>query len=222
MASNSFTDRFALAVSGIFHPLLIPIYMLTILVLVNPFLFGRNDIGLIFITVAINTLILPLVAVAIMRGLDMVSSLMLEDRMERIGPYLVVLILYMWMYFNFNGRGTVPTAYTAFTLGIVIALSVSFFINVFSKISAHAVGMGGLVGMVLTTMLFFDSQGMKLVLGSWGTYRISLSFLLLFIIIMAGLVGSSRLKLKAHIPVEIYGGYLVGFISQLVALKYHF
>lgn len=221
-SSNGFVDRLALIVSGIFHPLLIPIYMLTILILVNPFLFGRNDIDMIFITVAINTLILPIVAVAVMRGLEMIDSFMLEDRMERIGPYLVVLILYLWMYFNFAGRGTVPLAYTAFTLGMVIALSVSFFINVFSKISAHAVGMGGLVAMILITMLYFDEQGLKLALGSLGDYRMSLSLLLLIFILIAGFVGSSRLRLKAHIAPEIYGGYLVGFVSQLIALQYHF
>lgn len=202
--------------------MLVPTYMLVILVMVNPFLFGRGNVDEIFITVAINTLILPLVAVAVMRGLEMIDSFMLEDRMERIGPYLVVLILYLWMYFNFAGRGTVPLAYTAFTLGVVIALSVSFFINVFSKISAHAVGMGGLVGMVLITMLFFDEQGLRLALGGLGNYRISLSFLLLFMIVMAGVVGSSRLKLKAHIAPEVYGGYVVGFVSQLIALQYHY
>jgi membrane-associated phospholipid phosphatase len=222
MQSTSLTDRFALLVSGVFHPLLVPTYMLVILVLVNPFLFGQEDVGLVFITVLINTLILPLVAVGVMRGLEMIDSFHLEDRMERIGPYLVVLVLYLWMYINFTRRGTVPTAYTAFTLGMVIALSITFFINVFSKISAHTVGMGGLVAMVLITMLFFDSQGMKVTLGSLGDFRISLSLLLLFIILIAGLVGSSRLKLKAHVDIEIYGGYLIGFLSQLIALRYYF
>ncbi|PHI19744.1 hypothetical protein CEQ90_10975 [Lewinellaceae bacterium SD302] len=219
---TTFSERIAWLVSGVFHPLLIPSYMLVILVLVNPFLFGREDVGLIFLSVLASTLVLPLVAVAVMRGLEMIDSFQLEDRMERIGPYLVVLILYIWMYLNFARRGTVPTAYTAFTLGMVIALSVSFFINVFSKISAHAVGMGGLVAMVLATMLFFDSQGLKFVLGGLGTYRVSTSLLLLLVIIIAGLVGSSRLRLKAHVPLEIYAGYVVGFISQLIALKYHF
>lgn len=196
--------------------------MLVILVLVNPFLFGREDVGEIFISVFAISLILPLVAVAVMRGLEMIESFQLEDRMERIGPYMVVLIFYVWMYLNFANRGTVPTAYTAFTLGMVIALSVSFFINVFSKISAHAVGMGGLVAMVLLTMLFFDAEGLKIDFGSWGVYRMSTSLLLLLTVVAAGWVGSARLRLNAHVPIEVYAGYAVGFLSQLIALKYHF
>lgn len=222
MTTSRITDFFAWAVSGIFHPLLVPIYLLTLLVAVNPYLFGDYDLGMIFITVFFSTLLLPAVAVAVMRGLEMIDSFLLEDRMERIGPYLVVLILYLWMYFNFARRGTVPEAYTAFTLGIVIALSVSFFINVFSKISMHAVGMGGLVAAVLLVMLFFDSQGLRLDLGLLGQFKVSLSALLLLSVLLAGLVGSVRLRLGAHLPQEVYGGYVVGFVSQIIALNYHF
>ena len=41
-------------------------------------------------------------------------------------------------------------------LGATIALFIAFFINIFSKISAHAVGMGGLVAMVLISIISFS------------------------------------------------------------------
>jgi membrane-associated phospholipid phosphatase len=39
-------------------------------------------------------------------------------------------------------------------------------------------------------------------------------------IIIAGLVGSSSLILRAHEPADIYGGYVVGFLAQFVAMSY--
>lgn len=44
--------------------------------------------------------------------------------------------------------------------------------------------------------------------------------LLLFTLLMAGLVGTARLILDAHQPFDIYGGYLVGFSSQFIALRF--
>ncbi|MEM9835365.1 MAG: hypothetical protein AAF828_02615 [Bacteroidota bacterium] len=227
MKSYTLRDWPALFVSTIFHPLLVPTYMLIILLLVNPFLFGVNGIGeelakQTIMMVFLYTCFIPLISVAVMLGLGMVESIMLEDRMERIGPYLLVLVLYLWVYYNFAKNGQVPTAFIAFMLGIVIALSITFFLNVFTKISAHAVGMGGLTAMVLLTMLLFGPGAMVIPLGSLGSWSISLSLLLILTIITAGLVGSSRLWLKAHVSADIYGGYLIGFVSQLIALRYYF
>ncbi|MEL6357841.1 MAG: hypothetical protein AAFQ37_13015 [Bacteroidota bacterium] len=222
MAKRPIRDYLALGISAVFHPLLIPSYMLIILLIVNPFLFGVSSIweGIampILLLIFLYTCVVPFISVTIMWGLGMVKNLHLEDRMERIGPYLLVLILYMWIYFNFARRGTVPVAYATFMLGIVIALSISFVINVFNKISAHAVGMGGLVAMVLITMLLFGPE--VIAIGNW---TMSLSLLLMLVIAAAGLVGTSRLVLKAHVSADIYGGYLVGFVSQLIALRYYF
>ncbi len=209
-------------ISGIFHPLLVPTYMLLLLLLINPFLFGLRGVGeplarQTLVMVFLYTCFIPLVSVALMKALDMVDSLLLEDRMQRIGPYLLVLVLYLWVYYNFARNGEVPTAYIAFLLGVVIALSVTFFVNIFAKISAHAVGMGGMVGMVLLATVMFGGQAIQL-----GNWFLSLPFLLMLTIIAAGLTSSARLQLEAHTLLDVGMGFLVGFGSQLVALRYYF
>lgn len=105
-------------------------------------------------------------------------------------------------------------------LGAVIGLFIAFFINIFSKISAHAVGMGGLLGMVIITMALSNFDSFVLHSTIIGTFEFSMNALLLFTLLMAGLVGTARLLLDAHTPNDIYGGYLVGFASQFIALRF--
>ncbi len=217
----------AYLLSVVFHPLLVPTYMLILLLLVNPYLFGINGIGepegrLVILLVFLYTFFLPAMAIVVMRYLGLVSSFQMRDKTERIGPYLLTGILYLWVYYNFRQNGQVPTAFTAFMLGTVIALFLAFFINIFTKISTHAVGMGGLVGMVIITMLLFSYNTFNLDLGFLGNYNVTIGTVLLTVILAAGMVGSARLLLQAHDPLDLYGGYLVGFTAQLIALRFFF
>jgi membrane-associated phospholipid phosphatase len=212
----------ALALSGLFHPLLIPTYMYVLLLIINPFLFGSNDFGdersmLTLIMMVLYTFVIPVISVLLMLMLNMVSSVMMEDRMERIGPLLLVMVLYFWIYYNLSQNNDVPTIFSAFLLGVVIALAVSFVVNVMDKISLHAVGMGGLTGMVMISMALFGTQGIGL-----GGITMSLGLLVLIVVLLAGLVGTARLALGAHTHVQIYAGYIVGFLAQWVALKLYF
>jgi hypothetical protein len=52
--------------------------------------------------------------------------------------------------------------------------------------------------------------------------RISNDLMLLLTLIIAGLVGTARLLLNAHQKDEIYGGYVVGILSQMIAIQIYF
>jgi len=82
--------------------------------------------------------------------------------------------------------------------------------------------MGGLVGMVLITMWLFSYDSFAFEAGNFGTLQISMSLVLMTVIVLAGLVGTARMALGAHTPAELYGGYLVGFITQFIALRFLF
>lgn len=212
----------ALALSGIFHPLLVPTYMFILLMVVNPFLFGANGFGekralLTLLMMVLYTAVIPMISVLLMVALNMVGSVMIEEKSERIGPLLLVMVLYFWVYYNLSNSNDVPTIFSTFLLGVVIALGLAFVINVLDKISLHTVGMGGLVGMLMITMGLFGANGIVV-----GDYTVGLGVLLIIGVIIAGLVGTARLALGAHDNVQIYAGYLVGFLSQLVALKFYF
>ncbi len=212
-------------ISILFHPLLMPTYMMALLLLVNPYLFGVNSISeeagkMLLLRIFISTFFIPGTAIVLLRLLGMIDSLEMRDKSERIGPYIITGVFYLWIFYNFLNNSLIPTAYTTFLLGAVIALFVSFFLNIFRKISAHAVGMGGLAGMVIITMLLFSYDTFTLQAPWIGAYELNMNIVLMLVLVIAGLVGTSRLLLQAHEPVDLYGGYFVGFITQFIALRF--
>lgn len=212
----------AWGLSIFFHPLLIPFYMLVILLLVNPYLFGVSHVfdegaRLVLLQVFLYTFFIPATAFTVMYFLGMIGRLDVPEREDRIGPYLVTGMLYLWVYYNFAQTGIMPPAYVSFMLGAVIALFLSFLLNIFSKISAHTVGMGGLIGMLIITLLWFSYGSFQ-----FGEGEVGMLQFLIIAIVLAGAVGTARLVLKAHEPNEIYGGYLIGFAAQIFAFVYVF
>ena len=123
---------------------------------------------------------------------------------------------------NFVNNHQIPTAYTSFVLGATIALFFAFFINIFSKISAHAVGMGGMLGMVVITMLLFSYDTFTVTIFFTQTLQLNMMTVFMLMIILSGLVGTARLILRAHDPRDVYGGFLVGFTAQFIALRFLF
>ncbi|HNL40506.1 MAG TPA: hypothetical protein PKH43_15250, partial [Saprospiraceae bacterium] len=159
---------------------------------------------------------LPGFAVALMKPLGLIKSLEMEDKQDRIGPYIVSGVFYLWLVKNLLSDGQTPQLYVIFALGATIGLFLAFLINIFSKISAHAVGMGGLVAMLLFLVVDWNDAGIVVPLPGGGL-QISTFVVLILGIVLAGLVGTARLALKAHEPADIYRGYAVGFVSILLA-----
>ena len=214
-------------ISFVFHPLLMLTYMLILLLLINPYLFGVSSIGdqlskTLIIRIFLSTFFIPAFSVVMLRFLGMIDSLEMQNKQERIGPYIITGIFYLWMFRNFVSNSHIPTAYTSFVLGATIALFIAFFINIFSKISAHAVGMGGLVSMVVITMVLFSYDTISINSTILGNFQLSLNTVLMAVIVLAGLVGTSRLMLQAHEPRDLYGGFIVGLSSQFIALRFLF
>ena len=212
----------ALVISGLFHPLLIPTYIFLILVGVNPYLFGTSALGESramsnLILIFLDTFLIPAVAVLIMVKLEMINSVMMREKTERIGPLLLVMVLYFWIFWNFSKSNQTPTIFTSFLLGVVIALVIAFVINLLDKISLHATGMGGLVAVSMITLGLFGPNGLSI-----GGVNVGLTLLVLLTVLLAGVVASARLALGAHDRLQLYTGYLVGFVSQVIALKFYF
>ena len=209
--------------SVIFHPLLMVTYMLLILLLVDPYLFGENSVqgGMRnILMVFFSTFIIPLISVLLMKALKLIPSLDLKNSEDRIGPFIVTGVFYLSTFYLVYRIPEMPVAFKACFLGAVIGLFIAFFINLFSKISLHAIGMGGLLGMVMITMQRTQLSYFLINTGIFGVVEVSLFGLLMATILVCGIVGSARLILDAHEPKDLYGGFLVGLATQFIALSF--
>lgn len=198
------------------HPLLVLTYMLLLMLIINPFAFGAHHIGdqrtvILFFYVISTTFLIPGLGVSLLKPLGLIQSLQMRDKQERTGPYIITGIFYLWMFRNFS-NGVVPELYTKFVLGATIGLFFAFFINIFTKISAHATGMGALVAMCL--LLAYEWAGSSIVV---GPILLSINAVLILGVVFAGIVGAARLTAGAHAQAEIWQGYAAGFVAVILA-----
>jgi len=202
-------------------------YMLILLLLVNPYLFGLNSLSekpgkMLLLQVFFSTFFIPAFSMLMLRFLGLVPSLRFRERTDRIIPYVITGVFYVWVLYNFLKNSQIPDAYTSFALGATIGLFLAFFINIFFRISPHTVGMGVLIGMVVITMFLFSYGYFTLDLQALGTWRFNMILLLLVTLVIAGLVGTARQILEVHEPIDLYGGYLIGFAAQVIAFRFIF
>ena len=192
-------QRFAKIVSMLFHPLLIPTYAMLMLVntkthftLVLPENFRYLTVLFVFLT----SFVLPLLIMLILLKLGKIKSLEMVTRQERILPLFIVAIFFYITYYLLK-QGPHFVIFNIFMLGATLLVILSLLINYITKISIHMVALGGLFG----TFIGFDLA-----------LRLDLRALLSVIVLVAGITGFSRLRLKAHTNGQIYGGFLLGTI----------
>lgn len=204
-------------ISFLGHPLLVLTYALLLFIAVNPYAFGARSLSdtravLLLASVFSTTFLIPGFGVALMKPLGLIRSLEMRDKQERIGPYIITGVFYLWLFKNLVSGGQAPMLYTECVLGAAIGLFFAFFINIFTKISAHATGMGGLVAMTWLAARAWTGAPLSL-----GTLDLSLNAALALVAAAAGLVGTARLALGAHTPADLWRGYAAGALAVLLA-----
>jgi len=152
---------------------------------------------LLFVVV-IATVILPLLSVFIMLRFGKISSLYMDDRRERNWPLLQSAIIYAAAFYVLKDKA--PVFIPLFILGAISAMVIAMLINLRWKISLHMIGMGGLCG-GFAALFLIAQEGNPLYLAA--------AFLL------AGMLGTARLLLNAHTPMQILAGFLLGFVLEL-------
>ena len=163
--------------------------------------------------------VIPIIGVLMMRFLGLIDGLEMKNRSDRIGPFIIIGVCYLWLTINFINSSQISDFLTTFMLGATISLFLGFIINIFEKISLHTIGMGGLIAGYLILINYY-SYGAASFVWDGTEYNIHLMLVFILLLIISGLVGTSRLILGAHIPREVYGGFLVGLLGQVIAMRF--
>ena len=193
-------------ISVLFHPLFIPFYVVAFLVYYHPSYFsgfGSYNKTRLLLTTGLNTIFFPAFAVLLMKGLGFIKSVFLHTQQDRIGPYLTNMIFYFWTArIFFKSEPQLPLVLASFMTGVFLTTSVALIANIYYKISMHAIGCGGLVGIFLIIM---------------KTNSMLMTWPLCLALLITGVVCSSRLFISDHTQKEIYLGLLVGLLCQFGA-----
>jgi hypothetical protein len=192
--------------SILFHPLLLP--SVGILILYNSgsvleFL-PLQAKKIILLVVAVSTFVLPLTFVPFFIFQKIIKNLQMENSKERLIPFFVTFILYLFCYYLLLRLGT-PQTITKFILAATCSVFILFLLSFKWKISAHTVGIGGLTG----ALVAFSFR-----------LNVNLEYFIIAAIIVSGIVGFSRLKLKTHEQYQIYIGWLTGFLTSLLVIHF--
>jgi hypothetical protein len=210
-------------ISFVLHPLFIMFYVMVLLVLLQPYAFGVQNITekraiTMLLGIFASTVVLPGFGILLLKPLGFMDSYQTPGRQERIGAYIILIIMYVWVYKNLSSGFGFPDISAQVFLGATIAICVAFFINNFIKISAHMNGVGGLVGAIFL-LLVNNYPGGLIAFPFMGQFvSVSLTTILILAVLLAGATGYARLALKAHTYQELILGFSVGFGCQVIAL----
>ncbi|PZP50452.1 MAG: hypothetical protein DI598_05580 [Pseudopedobacter saltans] len=202
---SPFLKMMAKLLSFVFHPLFIPIYVFVWMYFRFPTQFAGMDqhtFNIRAFGVFWTTAFFPDFVVFILWRLKMISSIKMESSKERIIPYVATMFFYWWMWYLSRNFTDQALALKFFYFGIFLATVPGLILNNFFKISMHGMAMGGLLAAVLLTIY---------------SYHIYLGLDVAVVTIIAGLVLTARLSLGAHNSFEVYTGFFVGVLCQLIA-----
>jgi len=194
-------------ISSIFHPLLMPIIGLLVIFNTDSYINYAIDKETKIITlvlISIYTLIIPAFIAVLLRFARLIKSLEMETQKERVVPYLFTIICYIVTLYQLQKAPISPIIYN-FMIGATLSVMLAFIINISWKISAHMIGVGGLIGALFCVAILLEVYITPYIVAS---------------ILVAGLIGSSRLILKAHTPAQIYCGLAVGIFCQYIILYF--
>ena len=199
--------RLAKIISVVFHPILMPTYLIGMLLNLNAYfalvLTAKAKIMLLGM-VFLSTCIFPMALIFLFIHSGKMLSLQMEKRQERTITLLAISMFYYitwWML----GRMQLSPVFSVFIIGVFYTSVFTLTINLFMKISLHMIAMGGATGLFV---------GLSLLL------LLPLQSIVVIVILLSGIIGFARLKLNSHNPAQIYVGWIVGMAVMLSVLNF--
>lgn len=189
-------------ISSVFHPLLMTTYGILVALTYSYLIIYPVEMKL-YLTggVFLCTAVIPGLLVFLMVKGGGASDLELTDRRERVMPYLIFITANMVCLF-YLFKMQMPFWLLSIFVGACLGLFIAMCINFVWKISTHTLGLGGLLGVVMSI------ARIQMVNPYW---------LFILVIIAGGLTATSRIILEKHTPMQAYAGFALGFLCTFGA-----
>lgn len=186
--------------SWVLVPMLMPVYGLMAIFACSNLIFTPYDdkVVMVEMTALINVAV-PFILILAMKALGLIEDVGLNNRKERIVPYIITIMCLggTGFYLYLNGA---PKWVSMFYVGGAATGIVNMLVNFKWKISAHAAGIAGVIAVLLRV---------------WQSEMPTVYCMPLLIvsIILAGLLGSARIWLRRHTLGQVLCGYITGFLG---------
>lgn len=198
-------DRILKSISFVFHPIIFPLLGVIFYFSKSPRYIPLQIIQAKLISLFILTIVLPVLLYFLLKTLGKVKSIYLETTKERIFPLIVNCIVTLLVLNRIFTVTQIIELYYFF-VGILVSTLACLFLAILTfKVSIHMISIAGL-------FMFFIALSIHFSININGTLAI--------MSILTGALATSRLHLKAHSSIELIIGFFIGFVPQLVLLKY--
>lgn len=197
--------RLAHGISWVLHPFLLPVYMIVLLLTATTFaLFPANMKFYLLWVVLLYAVLIPLLALGVLRSLGRISSYRVDDRRERLLPLLVGAVCYLLCAITLAKIPSVVFL-SKFMVAAACCEVLCLVVSLRWKISLHLTGMGATVALLVV---------MNIV--GVGHMLVPLSVAILG----AGALASARLYLGCHNGMQVLAGFGGGFLVATLALLF--
>lgn len=154
----------------------------------------------IYLIVILANSILPLSFLPALIYFKNIRSFEMDERRQRFIPLFFTSICF-YLTYHIISRVSPVEVINMFLLSTVVIVLLLTLISIFWKISIHMAGIGGLAGTIVVLAIL---------------YHIDTSILLCGLILLAGIIGSARLAVTNHTPLQIFLGFVTGLAGSLV------
>ncbi|MEO7977915.1 hypothetical protein [Flavobacterium sp.] len=189
--------------SYILHPVFISMYAALFYLFYKQDMFTNQEKYFILFQILIITVIVPILFFLLLRATGNVKSVMVHETSQRIIP----LILQCFLFILLVKRSIVVTRYPElhfFFLGGLFSTILALIYSLFKiKASLHIMAISGFGVFVI---------GLNIHLQMHNPYWSA------FLILLTGIVASSRLEMDAHTNKELLIGLLIGIVPQVLFL----
>jgi hypothetical protein len=198
-------DRILKSISFIFHPLIMPLLGVLFYFSKSPRFIPKDIIEAKIISIFILTIILPILLFFLLKTLGKANSIYLENTQERIYPLILNCLVVLIVLQRILSPAQLIELYYFF-VGILISSMTCLILAIFNfKASIHMISISGV-------FMFFINLSIHFSINIMGT--------LALMSILTGAIATSRLHMKAHSYNELIFGVLIGFIPQLLLVRY--
>lgn len=189
--------------SSIFNPFYLPLVGLIILFMFSylsllPFFFKLQVLLIVYMC----TVLLPTLLIRLYRHYQGWTLYEMGIKERRMVPYIISIMSYFLCYYLMNMLH-IPHFMSSILVAALAIQVVCAIINLFWKISTHTAAIGGVTGALLAFSAMFVFNPV------WW---------LCLLIIIAGLLGTSRMILRQHTLPQVVSGFLLGIVLAYISV----